>query len=638
MMTTLSSWLRRGRYLLRELLLDSRANTAIKLCASAMAGFLLSAASLSHAPQPMALGFALVLSGWPAVMACLGGVGGYLLFWGPYGLQGVVWMVLGLAGALGLGDREAARETPPLIPSVAALIVAVTGLVFQLWQLSDIRLSLFLLQIAMAAGTAWMVAAADRREPFALWLMGSASVLALSQTAPAIWCNPGFLVAGAIAVSGAFPAAALAGLALDLAQVSRVPMSAVLCLVYLLRLIPGIQTLAVRLSPAWVHILVCGLTGLWDLNPLPALALGGLMGVFLPQQPKIAHRRGETGVAQVRLEMAAGVLAQAERILLESPELPVDEEALVLRAVERACAGCPTRKNCRDRDRMAAMDPKILHRTLLSPGDLTAACRKTGRVLGELHRSQEQLRAIKAGRDRQEEYRAALIQQYQFLAYYLQDLADDLPLRDREIRCNYRPVVQVYANRPAADNGDRCLWFPGTGEDYFVVLCDGMGTGLGAVDEARTAVTMLRELLSAGFPAEYALRSLNSLCALRDRAGAVTVDLLRIRMDSGRCNLYKWGAAPSYLLRDSGAEKIGTAGPPPGLSVQNARETVSRLSLRRGETLLLLSDGAAGERVPRCWEQAAKAGELATKLLEQVDGQDDATAVLVRLEPASMAL
>ena len=180
MMTTLSSWLRRGRYLLREQLLDSWSNTAIKLCASAMAGFLLSAASLSHAPQPIALGFALVLSGWPAVMACLGGVGGYLLFWGPYGLQGVVWMVLGLAGALGLGDREVARETPPLIPSVAALIVAVTGLVFQLWQLSDIRLSLFLLQIAMAAGTAWMVAAADRREPFALWMMGSASVLALS--------------------------------------------------------------------------------------------------------------------------------------------------------------------------------------------------------------------------------------------------------------------------------------------------------------------------------------------------------------------------------------------------------------------------------------------------------------------------
>ena len=639
MMTTLSSWLRRGRYLLHTLLLDPRAHTAAKLGFSMLAGFLLSAASLSHSAQPFALGLILVLPGWHTVLACLGGIGGYLLFWGPYGLQGVVWMLLGLAGALGMGQREAVQETPSLLPATGALIVAVTGLVFQFWKLDDIQLSLYLLRTGLAAGAAWIFAASQRKEPFALWLLGSTAVLSLSQTAPIPWLNPGFLAAGAIAISGAFPAAALAGLALDLAQVTPVPMSAVLCLVYLLRLVPGIHPLLLRLSPAFVHLLVCGLTGIWDLDPLPTLALGGLVGAFLPQQPKIAHRRGETGIAQVRLEMAAGVLAQIERILLEAQDPPIDEEALILRAVERACAGWPARKNCRDRDRMAAMDPKLLHRTLLSPIDLTASCRKSGRILGEMHRSQEQLRSIKAGRDRQAEYRAALIQQYQFLSYYLQDLSDGLAHRDREPKCAYRAVVQVYANRPAPDNGDRCLWFPGTGEDYFVVLCDGMGTGLGAVDEARTAAGMLRELLGAGFPVEYALRSLNSLCALRDRAGAVTVDLLRIRLDSGRCSLYKWGAAPSYLLGPAGAEKIGTAGPPPGLSVLDARETVSRLSLRRGETLLLLSDGASGEEIPRRWEQAAQAGagEMATRLLEQTNGQDDATAVLVRLEPASVS-
>ena len=639
MMTTLSSWLRRGRHLLHSLLRDPRAHRAAQLFFSALAGFLLSAASLSHSPQPLALGLVLSLSGWPAVLACLGGIGGYLLFWGAYGLQGVIWMILGLAGSLGTGQREAVRETPYLLSAISGMIVAVTGLAFQFWDLDDIRLSLYLLRIALGAGAAWLFPAAQRKEPFALWLTGAAAVLALSQTAPVSWLNPGYLAAGAIAVTGAFPAAALAGLALDLSQVTRVPMSAVLCLVYLLRLLPQVNSLILRLSPALIHLLVCGLTGIWDLTPLPTLALGGLLGIFLPQQPKIAHRRGETGVAQVRLEMAAGVLAQTERILLEAPELPIDEDALILRAVERACAGCPARKNCRDRDRMAAMDPKILHRTLLSPVDLTASCRKSGRILGEMHRSQEQLRSIKAGRDRQAEYRSALIQQYQFLSYYLQDLSDSLAHRDREPKCAYRAVVQVYANRPAPDNGDRCLWFSGTGEDYFVVLCDGMGTGIGAVDEARTAAGMLRELLSAGFPVEYALRSLNSLCALRDRAGAVTVDLLRIRLDSGRCSLYKWGAAPSYLLGPAGAEKIGTAGPPPGLSVQDARETVSRLSLRRGETLLMLSDGAAGEEIPRRWEQAAQAGagEMTTRLLEQTDGQDDATAVLVRLEPSSVS-
>ena len=636
MMTTVSSWLRRGRYFLREFLLDSRSRRAATLLGSALAGFLLSAASLSHASQPITLGLLLALPGWHAVTCCLGGLGGYILFWGPHGLQGVVWMILGLAGALGPGQQETVQEPRALRSALGALIVAVTGLAFQFWQLDNIRMGLYLLRISLGAGAAWLFPAAQRKEPFALWLLGGAVVLALSQTAPLIWLNPGYLAAGAIAVSCAFPAAAIAGLALDLAQVTQVPMTAVLCLIYLLRLVPRANTLMLRLSPGLVYALVCGMAGLWNPYPLPTLILGGFAGALLPQQPKIAHRRGETGVAQVRLEMAAGVLAQTERILLETPDPPIDEEALVLRAVERACASCPARKGCRDREHMAAMDPKLLHRTLLSPVDLTASCRKSGRVLVEMHRSQEQLRSIKAGRERQAEYRSALIQQYQFLSYYLQDLSDGLTHRDREPRCAYRAIVQVYANRPAPDNGDRCLWFPGTGEDYFVVLCDGMGTGLGAVEEARTAANILQELLSAGFPSEYALRSLNSLCALRDRAGAVTVDLLRIRLDTGRCSLYKWGAAPSYLLSSSGAEKIGTAGPPPGLSVQDARETVSRLSLRRGETLLLLSDGAAGEEVPRRWEQTAQAGEMATKLLEQLEGQDDATAVLIRLEPADL--
>ena len=635
MMTTLSSWLRQGRRLAQTALSDPHTRRAARALAAAASGFLLSAASLCHAPLPLALGLVLVLPGWYALSACLGGIGGYLLFWGAYGLQGVVWMILGLAG--NLLPKNTDQDHPALLPALAGLTVAVTGLAFQFWKLDDSSLSLYLLRILFGAGSAWMFPAAQQKEPMALWLLGGAAVLALCQTAPVRWCNPGYLAAGLIAVTGAFPAAALAGLALDLAQVTQVPMTAVLCVVYLLRLVPGVRETLLRLTPAPVYLLVCAMTGLWDLTPLPALALSGLGAAWLPHQTRLSHRRGQTGVAQVRLEMAAGVLAQAERILLEAPEIPIDEEALVLRAVERACSACPARKHCRDRDRMTAMDAKLLHRTLLSPGDLPAACRKSGRVLGEMHRSQEQLRAIKSTRDRQAEYRAALIQQYQFLSYYLQDLSDLLARRDREPRCVFQAVVCVYGNRHREDNGDRCLWFPGTGEDYFVLLCDGMGTGLGAVSEARTATELLRNLLEAGFPPEYALRSLNSLCALRERAGAVTVDLVQIRLDTGRCSLFKWGAAPSYLLGPGGAEKIGTAGPPPGLSVQDARETVARLSLRRGDALLLLSDGAAGEEVPRRWEQTAEAGELAAELVEQTDGQDDATAVVVRLESLSAA-
>ena len=145
----------------------------------------------------------------------------------------------------------------------------------------------------------------------------------------------------------------------------------------------------------------------------------------------------------------------------------------------------------------------------------------------------------------------------------------------------------------------------------------------------------MRKLLCAGFPAQYALRSLNSLCALQGRAGAVTVDLAELRLDTGRVNLYKWGAAPSYLISHGEPIKIGTAGPPPGLSVADGHETVERLSLRRGETLVLLSDGAGGEdALRRAWVSAAEPpGELAARILENSRSEetDDATVAVVRL-------
>jgi stage II sporulation protein E len=191
----------------------------------------------------------------------------------------------------------------------------------------------------------------------------------------------------------------------------------------------------------------------------------------------------------------------------------------------------------------------------------------------------------------------------------------------------------VAANRLDADNGDRCLRFAGAGCRYYVLLCDGMGTGPAAVQEGKAAASLLRELLLAGFPAEYALRSLNSLSILRNFGGCATVDLLLLQLDTGKGTLYKWGAAASYLMKAGQYRKIGTAGPPPGLS-QSCRETVDRLSLSRGELLILLSDGVCEEGLLNSARTTLSLlpGELAAAILEQeIPGGDDATAVVVRL-------
>jgi len=637
-MITVQSYVRRGRHTLRRWAVDPRIHTSIRGLGYFLAGFTFSAASLGQGLLPLSLALVCACGGWPALLSALGGALGYRVFWGME-QQPLLWLAVGLCVALMLGQRRISRDTPLLLPAVAGLIVASSGVLFQTLGMEDTPIALYLIRVGLASGATWLFSQVRKgRNPVSEWLVCGLAVLALVQIAPIKWFSLGFLAAGALTVVGAFPAVAIAGLALDLAQVTPVPMTAVLVLAYLIRLLPKSLGWAGRLAPGITYLIVMWLCNAWDVLPLPALVLGTLVGGFLPVPGKIAHRRGETGVAQVRLELAAGVLAQTQQLLLEAPEVPVDEDALVARGAERACANCPNRKGCKDSQRIALLPGLLLHKPLLQTEELPIICRKSGRFLAELHRSQEQLRSIRADRQRQKEYRWAVIRQYQFLSEFLQDLSDRLSKRTDSTPL-YSAQVSVFGNRPEEENGDRCLRFAGTEGKYYVLLCDGMGTGLGAVQEGRTAGVMLRRLLTAGYPAAYALRSINSICALRNRAGAVTIDLAEIELNCGKVSLYKWGAVPSYLITAVGAEKIGTAGPPPGLSVTDEQERTERITLRRGQLLVMVSDGVSEAEALRCCDGGVgkTPDELAVSLITagEDSGQDDTTVVIISLEPFS---
>lgn len=637
-METIQTYMRRGQTVLRQIRTDRRFYNALRVAIYILAGFLLSAASIRNLPLPLPLSLLCASAGWPSVCIAVGGVLGYWHFWGSGFEQGIMWLASGMVAVLIMGDRPVTERVPLLRPAVATLITAVVGLGCQIWLGDTTSVPMYLLRLALTAGaTRCFDLTARRKDPIADWLSAGLGVLALAQVVIFRYVGLGYVAAGALAVAGAFPAAALAGLALDLAQITAMPMTAVVCVCFFLRLLPGCKRWLLYAAPGVVYIGVMAACGKWDMYPLTGLLLGGGVAFLLPGQKRIAHRRGETGVAQVRLEMVANTFSQAQQLLLEAPELPVDLQALLQRTEERACGSCPCKKGCRNREQVRQMDPLILRKPLLDNEDLPFRCRKSGRLLQELRRTQEVLRTMVADRKKQAEYRSALIQQYRFLYQYLQTLSDSLGSRTGRTYARYKPVVSFCANRKRQENGDRCFSFAGVGHRYYVVLCDGMGTGLGAAEEGRVAGEMLKKLLAAGFPAEHALQSLNSLCALRGAAGAATVDLCELELDSGKGCIYKWGAAPSYLLSALGAEKIGTATPPPGLSVTESRETAHRLSLRRGETLVMLSDGVGGEDALRLCFAApdTEPEELAAMLLE-AGGRaenDDATVAVVCLQP-----
>ena len=633
MMVALGIYVRRWQRTLRRWMLSQRFHALAQTAAYILSGFLLSAASLGNAAQPLTLGLLCAVSGWPAVLITAGGMAGYMLFWSSAGTQGVLWLCLGLVAAVMLGGRQCLRTMPALMPALAGVITAVSGVVFQLLFQETAPMLMYFLRIGLAIlSTLLFTAILEKRDPVVEWLVSGVAVLALAQVIPIPYLGFGYIAAGILAATGAFPAAALAGLALDLAQVTPTPMTAVLCLAYMLRLIPGLKKGAICAASGLVYVTVMLLCGRFDLQPLPGLLIGGFVSYWIPGKAGLSHRRGETGFAQVRLEMVSSVLSETQRLLLDVEEYPIDEEAIVAKAVERACNGCPFRNKCKDQGQKLSVD--LLHKPLGNGAGLPTSCRKSGRLLQELRRAQEQLRAIRADRDRREEYRAAVTQQYRFLSEYLQDLSDTLAQRMNPPKQFYQPEMAICSAAREGANGDRCLVFAGVECRYYIVLCDGMGTGPEAARDGKVMGNMLKKLLSAGYPPEFALRSVNSLCALQGRAGAVTIDLAELRLDTGKATLYKWGAAPSYVMSKGAAIKIGTATPPPGLSVTDCRETVEQLSLRRGEMLILLSDGADGEEALRhCLEDAAQPpGELAAKILScSAGGADDATVAVVRL-------
>lgn len=629
MMTSIESYVRAGQVQLRKLLLRPEIRLGGKVTGLFFAGFLLSAASLRNTPQPLLLGLLLSAHGWAVPVLAAGGAAGYWLLWGSSGFAGLGWMLLGLP----LGCLTERKEGL-LLPASAALTVAATGLLLQLRLDFQTPIPAYLMQVLVGGCSVVLCRKVlARSDPVWDWIAEGCCVLALAQFSLFPGGNLGCIGAGMLGAWGSLPAGALAGLALDVTRVSVTPMTAVVCLAFLTRLLPWHQPWLSRLAPGVVYLAVMGLCGSWDVLPAIGLAIGGGLSVLLPAGVPIHRRRGSSGAAQVHLELMASCLSQTQQLLLETPVPPIDEAAILQRAQSRACGSCPLRRSCAQ----PPLEEKLLHVFLTDTASLRFPCKKPARMIAELRRAQEQLRTLQADRARRTEYRWAVVQQYRFLADYLREQADDLsgksPLRQR-----FSPLVQVRSRAREADNGDRCTCFSGTQGRYFVLLCDGMGTGQAAAQESKTVSQLLRQMLSAGFPAEYALRSVNSLLALRGCSGGATMDLAEIRLDSGRGTVYKWGAAPSLVLRQNAAERIGTGTPPPGISVTEGRETVDRLSLRRGETLILLTDGVDGDEAIRCLQNAQTLSpeQLPDRILQSAARQpaDDATVAAIRLVPA----
>ncbi len=102
------------------------------------------------------------------------------------------------------------------------------------------------------------------------------------------------------------------------------------------------------------------------------------------------------------------------------------------------------------------------------------------------------------------------------------------------------------------------------GEWYYLLLCDGMGSGEEARDEAMGTSALLKELIESGLEAHDAMQTINGLYILRDGGGFSAIDLLQVSLVSaeGFCTN---GARPHRFENSAGrCRRSALPLPPPG--------------------------------------------------------------------------
>lgn len=638
-------------------LTGAQARLLWKGCAAFAAAFVLAGVRVldRHVPAALALTAALPF-GLPAVCAYLGAALGYLAFWGlSAAFEPIVAGFLILA-EICIFSGLLPRERGWFMPASGALLYAMAGF-------------LHLLECSFAAGeTVFLLA---RLLILAVCCAQDAAALRGERSARFFVCL--CLIAGCAAVRplgmplGVIPAAGLAflaldapeamlfaaagGLALDLSAADGVSMTALLCFSTMIARQLNAKPRPVR-AGAFLACMAAGVlfTGGRGARLLAGAAIGVALSMAVPERAVHALCAGGETVSKDRLaevNLVSDVLMRLGRTLgrARAENVQTQSAAIFDRAAEQVCRGCSKWSVCweaRASDTYLALSRsagRILRRGEALREDLPEAflaqCTNLSRFLEAVNGALEEQVCRRQYQSRLRESRVIVAGQLDTAAKLLQRAA--APEAAEGTQAVYAPELGYRSCGVSGSelSGDQAASFT-CGEWYYLVLCDGMGTGDEAGRESRMAIELLRDLICAGLEAQEALEMLNGIYILRGDGVFSTIDLAQVSLVSGEGFLLKWGAAPSYLRRAQRVVRLGAATLPPGLSAGggNGAECI-RLSLRDGELLVMLSDGADDaqtERRVRSYD-GVSAEELAQELIGdgQAPSDDDRTAAVLRL-------
>lgn len=379
-----------------------------------------------------------------------------------------------------------------------------------------------------------------------------------------------------------------------------------------------------------------------------------LFSSFHPAQ----GRRVQEG-ARDRLQQASHAFSTLYQTVrgIERSSTPIKTDAARVfdHAAESVCKSCLLREHCWQEQYVGTYNacndalPAILRRGKAEaedfPSHFSARCVNFPAFLSAINENLTALLQHRQYESRLQESHRVLAQQYGEMSTMLASIAqtiDDTPMLQAE-DAPLMASAGIASRHKAGQShcGDVSSFFQSSDGTAYLLLCDGMGSGAAAQAESSVAVSLLEEFLTAGVEPESALRSLATAFSLRAEGGGgfTTIDLLEVNLYTGKAAIYKYGAANSYLRRNTRVMAVTGNNLPAGAAFTAVGPDVTRFTLGVGDCVLLLSDGVADEQSEdglraalHSYKPNTHPKDFAAALLDGIAASDDQTALLVYID------
>lgn len=399
----------------------------------------------------------------------------------------------------------------------------------------------------------------------------------------------------------------------------------------------------------------------------PIFNIIAMMHIFLPtHRPYIPKRTAPEGDTLMKhslmhkLEVCRDALREFCSEMnrrADSSEPTVEPISRAFESVtERVCRTCPQSSICwgqaytdtKNAFNDASLKIREQGRAVVEsfPPYFTVRCVRMAELIGVINEGLSLAEASRQLKMQKYEDIRLMRAQYSGLTAVIGDMADTIDTYAASSAELIKPTIGVGIRQKRGEerSGDSISYFKTERGELYMIISDGMGSGKKASAESGSFVRLLEGFIKAGMRPDTALRLLCPAYAIKCEGDTFTTcDILRVDLHTGEAEIYKCGAAPSYIKDKQAVRRITGSSIPAGvLSREPIEADRTSIILHRGDVIVMVSDGVTDNYsdswLTRLLNEAGdiSSGDLAGRILEIAAAKsgcgDDLSVLVASLE------